>query len=173
MTVVLGHHVDRIRTGRDRQGRRRALATAAVVLLVLTGCGDDDADIAREGGETATTSAPTTSGAAPSTTLVGEDCGTLDNLFGWPTTMLWDSRPGQCLVDAFDAGTPKHLTLFEQTDGEGGHPRITTFEVIGRGSVRLTVDSTRAADGDAGVDITTCTELTTTPHGPPAAAGCS
>lgn len=89
------------------------------------------------------------------------DCGTIDRASGWPTTFAPNPEPFQCLQRSFDAGTPARMVDREQTDGEGGAILITTYDVLGAGRVRVTVDAREAADRPQGVTVSECTGLTT------------
>ena len=75
------------------------------------------------------------------------DCGTINYASGWPTTrvIILTSGPGKCLLDAAAAGTPARLVTYEQTDGLGGHPVVTYYDVRGPGDIRVVTDRTQAS----------------------------
>jgi hypothetical protein len=86
------------------------------------------------------------------------DCGTLYLASGWPTTAAVSPYAFDCILDAFSTGTPARFVERAQTDGEGGHIRITTYSVIGVEEVQRVVDSTGALPpGD--ITTTVCTGL--------------
>lgn len=89
------------------------------------------------------------------------DCGTIYRATGWPTTFVPSRESFECLQSAFDTGTPARLVDREQTDGEGGAILVTTYDVLGAGRVRVTVDATEAADRPQGVTVSECSGLTT------------
>lgn len=91
------------------------------------------------------------------------DCGTLFRASGWPTTFVPSIEAFTCLQAAFDAGTPARLVDREQTDGYGGAILITTYDVLGPGNVRVTVDAREAADRPKGITVSECTGLTAVP----------
>ena len=87
------------------------------------------------------------------------DCGTVYRASGWPTTFVPSPTSFSCLADAFAAGTPARLVDREQTDGFGGAILITTYDVLGPGDLRLTVDATNAADRPQVVTVSRCTDV--------------
>jgi hypothetical protein len=91
------------------------------------------------------TTATTATTATSSDTL---DCGTINYASGWPTTLrvTLDQGPGQCFLDAWYGGTRARLVTREQTDGQGGHPIVTTLEALGPENLRVTTDSDGAVD---------------------------
>lgn len=89
------------------------------------------------------------------------DCGILYRAAGWPTTLLPSVQAITCLQDAFDAGTPARLVDRAQTDGEGGAILVTTYDILGPGNVRVTVDAREAADRPRGITVSECTGLAT------------
>ncbi len=120
-------------------------------------------------GPTQTTSAPTTS----STTPTGQiDCGTAYLASGWPTTTVPSPAVQQCILSAFSAGTAAIYRERAQTDGEGGHIQITTYEVIGVRQVRRTVDATGAQPPGA-ITVSVCSGLASGPDGQLAASACT
>ncbi len=119
-------------------------------------------------GPTQTATAPTTS----STTPAGQiDCGTAYLASGWPTTILPSPTLQQCLLSAFAAGTPAIYRERAQTDGEGGHIKVTTYEVIGVHQARRTVDAT-GAQPPGGITVSVCSGLASGPDGQLTASGC-
>ena len=120
-------------------------------------------------GPTRPTTAPTTS----STTPTGQiDCGTAYLASGWPTTILPSPTLQQCILSAFAAGTPAIYRERAQTDGEGGHIEITTYEVIGVRQARRTIDAT-GAQPPGGITVSVCSGLASGPDGQLAASGCA
>jgi hypothetical protein len=91
------------------------------------------------------------------------DCGIIYRASGWPTTFVPNPETFRCLQEAFDAGRPARLVDREQTDGAGGAILITTYDVLGPGRVRVTVDATEAADRPQGITISECTGLSAVP----------
>ena len=87
------------------------------------------------------------------------DCGTRYLASGWPTTTVPYPGFADCIQQAFASGTSAIYVERAQTDGEGGHIEITTYEVVGARLVRRTVDST-GAQPPGGVVVSTCTGLT-------------
>lgn len=85
------------------------------------------------------------------------DCGVVYRASGWPTTFVPSPSTFTCLADAFAAGTPARLVDREQTDGYGGAILVTTYDVLGPGSLRVTVDATQAADRPQVVTVSECT----------------
>jgi hypothetical protein len=88
------------------------------------------------------------------------DCGIVYLASGWPTTTAPSPTFASCLATGFTAGTPTRLVVRAQTDGAGGHILITTYQVLGPASVRVTEDATNAADRPQVVTVKTCTGLT-------------
>ena len=78
----------------------------------------------------------------------------------------------QCILSAFAAGTPAIYRERAQTDGQGGHIQITSYEVIGVHQVRRTVDATGAQPLGA-ITVSVCTGLASGSDGQLAASGCS
>ncbi len=119
---------------------------------------------------TAPTTVPATTA---STTPAGQiDCGTAYLASGWPTTILPSPALQQCILSAFAAGRPAIYRERAQTDGQGGHIKITTYEVIGVHQVRRTVDATGAQPPGA-VTVSVCTGLASGQDGQLAASGCT
>jgi hypothetical protein len=85
------------------------------------------------------------------------DCGVVYRASGWPTTFVPSPTTFACLADAFAAGTPARLVDREQTDGQGGAILVTTYDVLGPGVLRMTVDATNAADRPQVVTVSRCT----------------
>ena len=86
------------------------------------------------------------------------DCGTRYLASGWPTTTVPYPGFADCIQQAFASGTAAIYVERAQTDGEGGHIEITTYEVVGVRQVRRTVDST-GAQPPGGVVVSTCTGM--------------
>ena len=99
------------------------------------------------------------------------DCGTAYLASGWPTTIVPSPTLAQCILDAFAAGTPAIYRERAQTDGNGGHIKITTYEVTGRYQVRRTVDAT-GAQPPGGITVSVCTGLAAGPDSQLVASGC-
>jgi hypothetical protein len=91
----------------------------------------------------------------------GRNCGTIAYASGWPTTFLvsLETGVGQCFLDAWAAGTPARLVTRDQTDGQGGHIAITTYDVLGPGQLRVTTDGRQRATPQP-VTTELCTGLT-------------
>ncbi len=115
------------------------------------------------------TVAPTTASTNPAGQI---DCGTAYLASGWPTTFLPSPTLQQCILSAFAAGTPAIYRERAQTDGQGGHIKITIYEVIGVHQVRRTVDATGAQPPGA-VTVSVCTGLASGQDGQLAASGCT
>jgi hypothetical protein len=136
---------------------------------------------------TGTTSIPHDTGSVPVTTLgppttpsstatsvtIGaiKDCGTDYLASGWPTTIAPSPQQQSCILEAFASGSYAIYTERAQTDGEGGHIEITTYQVIGPRRVRRTVDATGALPPGS-VTVTVCTGLSGN-VGPLVATGCT
>lgn len=107
----------------------------------------------------ATTATTTATTAGPGAT----DCGTIAYASGWPTTfvVLLDRGAGRCFLDAWDAGAPARLITRDQTDGQGGHILIVTYEVLGSGRLRVTTDASQTVTPEP-VRVELCTGLTHT-----------
>ncbi len=120
-------------------------------------------------GPTVAPTVPPTSSTSPPGTPI--DCGTAYLASGWPTTVLPSPTLQQCILSAFAAGTPATYRERAQTDGEGGHIEITTYEVIGVNQVRRTVDATGALP-PGGVTVSICTGLAAGSDGQLSASGC-
>jgi hypothetical protein len=123
-----------------------------------------------------TTLGPSTSVPPTATTTVttpgGQiDCGTAYLASGWPTTIAPSPTLAQCILDAFAAGTPAIYRERAQTDGNGGHIEITTYQVTGRQKVWRTVDAT-GAQPPGGVTVSACTGLAAGPDSQLVASGC-
>ena len=103
---------------------------------------------------------PPTVATTTTTNAAGQvDCGTRYLASGWPTTTVPYPGFADCIQQAFASGTSAIYVERAQTDGEGGHIEITTYEVVGARLVRRTVDST-GAQPPGGVVVSTCTGLT-------------
>jgi hypothetical protein len=88
------------------------------------------------------------------------DCGTIYYASGWPTTMVVNIEiVGACFLDAWETGTRAKLVTREQTDGQGGHILIKTYEVRGPGELRVRTDPTQTVTPGP-VRIETCSTLT-------------
>lgn len=93
--------------------------------------------------------------------LPGEfDCGIVYLATGWPTTPVPSPSLYSCLKTGWTAGTPTRLVERAQTDGLGGAILVTTYDVTGPGSLRVTEDATNAADRPQRITVSTCTGLT-------------
>lgn len=150
--------------------RRFGAATLlAVVLIVASGC--------RSGGAAApptTVEPPTTTGpvvaTAPPVPAAAEDCGTLDELAGWPTTTTTPPERGYaCIAEAVPAGLPAQMSVIAAGGGDSGRTTqggydlptrtIFTWRVIGTDEVEETIDQTE----DGGASVTrTCRGLAVT-----------
>jgi hypothetical protein len=126
------------------------LCIGATLSLVVLGC-----EPSYPGPTTTSTSASTSTTFAP-----GEiNCGIDYLASGWPTTTAPTPATFTCILDAFAAGSSAQFIEREQTDGNGGHIRVTTFQIIGVRSVKVTVDST-GAQPRGGVTVESCGALT-------------
>jgi hypothetical protein len=95
----------------------------------------------------------------------GPGCGTIAYASGWPTTRpvnLEIDPAGRCFLDAWEAGGYMRLVTREQTDGQGGHIVITTYDVVGRAELNVYTDR-RDAQPPGGVTAEHCTGLTHDP----------
>ncbi len=164
-----------------------AIGLAVVAVAALVGCSSTTETVSSAGTSTSSvpkpTAAPTTAAVSPPTTdadpsapdvtdttatptipasggdpvLVG--CGTVHRASGWPTTFPPSPQAFTCLAGAFGTGTPARLVDREQTDGEGGAILVTTYDVLGSGRVRVTVDAREAADRAQTRTVSECTDL--------------
>ena len=75
----------------------------------------------------------TTTGTDPTAQI---DCGTRYLASGWPTTTAPSRGFADCILGAFETGTPAIYRERAQTDGNGGHIEITTYQVTGPHQVR-------------------------------------
>jgi hypothetical protein len=72
------------------------------------------------------------------------DCGMLFLASGWPTTTMPGPQATTCIYAALRTGRSATLTEVAETDGLGGHPRVTTFRVTARDRLLVTINSTKA-----------------------------
>jgi hypothetical protein len=86
----------------------------------------------------------TTAPPVPTSVPVSGNCGTLFLASGWPTTTMPDPQTTTCIYAALGAGRSARLTEVAETDGEGGHPRVTTFRVTARNRLLVTINNTKA-----------------------------
>lgn len=150
----------------------------AVALALTAGCTSGEGPAADT---STTTSAPTdevaVTATAPSVPVGVKDCGTQNDLAGWPTTMLSSPDAYACIVDALAAGTPAQMSSITATDGTSGRTtddgydiparRIVTWFVTGQGAVEETIDRTEEG-GD--VRTRTCAAFTEAAFGVPVSA---
>lgn len=137
-----------------------------MALGASTACASTESDPQAGTPERATTTTSVPAAAAATTTESvpdgTESCGEVNLLSGWPTTLAPDPRSFDCLVGAFDAGTPAVLTVVEgdptgPSDAEHPPPRITvTYTVVGPHRVR--VQTVAARTPEPVVEV--CGELT-------------
>jgi hypothetical protein len=84
-------------------------------------------------------------------------CGDRTLTAGWPTTTAPVPGDKACILDAFNSGAPAYY--IERTAApDDRHLRVTTYEVLGLRTARMTVDDT-AAQPPGGTTTTTCTRL--------------
>jgi hypothetical protein len=93
----------------------------------------------RDHSATATTAPP-----VPATLQVGGNCGTHLLAGGWPTTTTLAQQTTTCIEAALRIGRSATFTEVAQTDGQGGHPRVTTFRVTARNRLLVTINTMKA-----------------------------
>jgi hypothetical protein len=86
----------------------------------------------------------TTAPPVPTSVPVSGNCGTFFLAAGWPTTTTIGTPATSCIGAAIRAGRSATLTEVVQTDGQGGHPRVTTFRVTARNRLLVTINNTKA-----------------------------
>jgi hypothetical protein len=102
----------------------------------------------------------TTALPVPTTVSVGGNCGTYFLAEGWPTTTSIGTQATTCIGAALRRGRSAKLVEIAQTDGQGGHPRVTTFRVTARNRLLVTINNTKAKPQGT-VQNWRCTGLTT------------
>jgi hypothetical protein len=102
----------------------------------------------------------TTAPPVPTTLQVGGNCGTHDLAGGWPTTTTLPQQTTTCIEAALRIGRSATLIEIAQTDGQGGHLRVTTFRVTARNRLLVTINNTKAKPRGT-VQRWRCTGLTT------------
>jgi hypothetical protein len=137
-------------------------------LILVSGCGSDGASAPGTTTEPTTTSEPVVA-TAPPVPASAKDCGTLNELAGWPTTTTTPPQGYACITDAITTGSPAQMSLIAAGEGDSGRTtqdgydlptkQIFTWRVIGANEVEETVD--RTEDGGA-VTTRTCSSLTVT-----------
>jgi hypothetical protein len=115
----------------SRQPKGRGAQQAAV--LLTTGSGGSASVV------TVTTTIP-----VPTSIQVSGNCGTLLLASGWPTTTMPGPQATSCIYTALRTGRSATLTEVAETDGLGGHPRVTTFRVTSRNRLLVTIDNRKA-----------------------------
>jgi hypothetical protein len=152
----------------DSQASRRIRATVllAGVLLLAAGCGSDQTATPADTDGPTTTSEPVVA-TAPPVPAAATDCGTLNELAGWPTTTTTPPQGFACITDAVAAGTPAQMSVIAAGEGDSGETvqggyelptkQIVTWQVTGADEVHETIDQTE----DGGASVTrTCRGLT-------------
>jgi hypothetical protein len=86
----------------------------------------------------------TTAPPVPTSVPTGGNCGTFFLAGGWPTTTTIGTPATSCISAALRAGRSATLTEVAETDGRGGHPRVTTFRVTARNRLLVTINNTKA-----------------------------
>jgi hypothetical protein len=144
----------------DAIRRRRLVAAIAGLTVAVTAAAACTHRWPPKPPGTTTTTASLPPGTVPDTAPGTIDCGTIDYASGWPTTLAvnLDAGPGKCFEDAYNAGTLAHLVTREQTDGAGGHPVVTTFDLVGRYDIRVVTDPTGSSDPSP-VLVQSCSNL--------------
>jgi hypothetical protein len=85
----------------------------------------------------------------------GTDCGIVDEMSGWPTTVTMPaSQEATCITQAFAAGTPARLVIIHASNVETGRKTadgyalpaglLVTYVVKGPGRVEVVTDRTEA-----------------------------
>ena len=162
-----------------------ALGLAAVVVLAAAACGStsptgivDGAPTTAAGGVTAPTSgggggATATTGSAtpvrhyPPVPAGGTDCGIVDEMSGWPTTVTMPTaQVSACITQAAAAGHPARFVLISASQVDSGRKTsdgyalpaaiVTTYVVTGPGRIEVTEDQ-REAGGPVATQL--CTGL--------------
>jgi hypothetical protein len=161
-------------------GRGWRLALGALV-LGLAACGSSGSDQAAQSATTSpATGGPPATATPPSVPPGGKDCGTVDEISGWPTTAVPSPDAFTCITDAATAGTPARMIVVTAGAGISGQKTsdgydlpthvVVTWVVQGPNDVQQTTD--RSEDG-AGVTTENCTGLSAAGLGTtPAGTGC-
>jgi hypothetical protein len=148
--------------------RLGAATLLAAVLILVSGCSSDGAPSPATTAEPATTSEPVVA-TAPRVPASAKDCGTLNELAGWPTTTTTPPQGYGCITDATAAGLPAQMSVIAAGEGDSGQTtqdgyelptkQVFTWRVIGANELEETID--RTEDGGA-VTTRTCRGLAVT-----------
>jgi hypothetical protein len=113
-----------------------------------------------------TTSGSATTATPPPIPAGGTDCGTINLLSGWPTTLAVSPTAYGCITDAAASGTPARMIVISAGDNDSGRQtsdgyaipthHVVTWVVLGPGKVQQTTDLSE--DGGA-VTVVVCTGL--------------
>ncbi len=140
---------------------RLALAPVLLAALVaLGGCGSDPGTTIHEQA-TGTSGAPATTGSAapvrhyPPIPAGGTDCGIVDEMSGWPTTVTMPaSQESTCITQAFAAGRPARLVIIHASNVETDRKTadgytlpagiVVSYVVKGPGQIEVVTDRTEA-----------------------------
>ena len=156
-----------------------ALITASVLVVSVSACSSDRA---AEPKAKATKPTPTTKPVLVTVPVVPpgtKDCGTLDELAGWPTTTTTPMAGYACILDALTAGAPAQMSVITVGGGQSGRKTSAGYDIPTRQAITWRVvgphqlTETRDKTEDGGRSTTrTCTGLAT--GGPrPQGSGCS
>jgi hypothetical protein len=161
--------------------RHRGLAVLGAVIAIAA-CGSDGGQPAAVGSRStaSTPAASTPAASAPAIPPGGTDCGTVNELSGWPTTFAVTPTSFTCIADAIANGTPARMVLISPGQHNSGRKtgdgfdipthHVVTWIVEGAGSLQQTTDSSE--DGGP-VTVENCTGLTEASFGsPPTGVGC-
>ncbi|MFN8017296.1 MAG: hypothetical protein U0P45_04140 [Acidimicrobiales bacterium] len=166
------------RSGSPMPRHRGATLMLAAVVLLASGCGSDRSAAPQATGRSTTTTEAVTA-TVPPVPAGAKDCGTIDELAGWPTTTTTPPQGYACITDAADAGAPAQMSAIAAGEGTSGRKtqdgyeiptrQISTWRVTGPGEVQETIDRTEGG----GASVTrTCSDLVVT--GPrPTGADCA
>src|SRR3954468_24086966 len=119
------------------------------LLLPVMACSSDGQTSA----DPPTSSPATTSSASPLAVPPGGiDCGTINELSGWPTTVAVNPEAFGCIADALVSGTAARMVVISPGQQNGGRKtedgydipthRLATWIVLGKSTLQQTTDLT-------------------------------
>jgi hypothetical protein len=88
-----------------------------------------------------------------------KNCGSIDGVGGWPTTMAPDPDAVRCLVTAFEAGESATMHERQPTDREGGHVVLTAWEVTGYHKLLVQTDTRDAEFSPNQLTVEECSKV--------------
>jgi hypothetical protein len=100
-----------------------------------------------------------------------KNCGSIDGVGGWPTTMAPDPDAVECLVAAFEAGESATMHERQPTDQNGGHVVLTAWEVTGYHELLVQTDTRDAESPPNHLTVEVCSRVVADGYRP-AVSGC-